>query len=78
MKYLSVLAAVILSFAIVAPADAFPSAAERHVPSKKSKSARRAAPAPTPAFGMGWDWDQPQNSKANDDEDDSAGILGRH
>ena len=74
MKYLSVLAAVILSFSIVAPAEAFHPADETYgyVPPKKLKSTRHAEPAPTPLFGMGWDWGRQQNSRADDDDDNAS------
>ena len=70
MKYLSVLAAVILSFAIVAPAEAFHPADETYgyVPPKKLKSTRHAEPAPTPLFGMGWDWGRSQDKARDIDE----------
>jgi lipoprotein-anchoring transpeptidase ErfK/SrfK len=63
MKYLSVLAAVILSLAIVVPAEA--------LPAKKLQRTRYVPPATV--FGMGWDWDQSRNGKAKaDDNDDST------
>lgn len=73
MKYLSVLAAVILSFVIVAPAEAFHPADETYgyVPPKKLKRTRHAEPAPTPLFGMGWDSGRSQN-EARDSDEESA------
>jgi lipoprotein-anchoring transpeptidase ErfK/SrfK len=73
MKYLSVLAAVILSFVIVAPAEAFHPADETYgyVPPKKLKRTRHAEPAPTPLFGMGRDSGRSQ-SEARDSDEESA------
>jgi lipoprotein-anchoring transpeptidase ErfK/SrfK len=80
MKSMSILAAVLLSCAIAAPAQAFHPADETYgyVPPKKLKRERRAATAakPTPLFGMGWDWGQPQNDRADYDDDDSS-VNGR-
>ena len=69
MKNVCVLAAVITSFAIAAPAQAFHPAEETYgyVPPKKLQRAHRANAAPQPLFGMGWDWGRPQDRSDNSD-----------
>jgi lipoprotein-anchoring transpeptidase ErfK/SrfK len=69
MKNVCVLAAVITSFAITAPAQAFHPADETYgyVPPKKLQRAQRANAAPQPLFGMGWDWGRPQDRSDNSD-----------
>jgi lipoprotein-anchoring transpeptidase ErfK/SrfK len=73
MKGMSILATVILSCMIAAPARAFHPFEETYgyVPPKKFQRGHRADPAPTPLFGMGWDWGRPQNGKTDQDDDDN-------
>jgi lipoprotein-anchoring transpeptidase ErfK/SrfK len=70
MKNVCVLAAVITSFAIAAPAQAFHPADETYgyVPPKKLQRAQRADAAPQPLFGMGWDWGQPRDRSDSSDD----------
>lgn len=74
MKYMSILAAVILSCAIAAPAQAFHPFEETYgyVPPKKLKGGHHVDSAPTQLFGMGWDWGRPQNARPDDDDDNSS------
>ncbi len=71
MKSIIVLAAVILSCAIAAPAQA------GHVSPKKLQPARHADNDSQPLISMGWDWDHPQRQQADattdDNKDDAAG-----
>jgi lipoprotein-anchoring transpeptidase ErfK/SrfK len=76
---MSILAAVILSCAIAAPAQAFHPFQQTYgyVPPKKQKrSSQRAEPAPAPLFGMGWDWGRPQNSGSDNDDDTAPARTG--
>ena len=70
MKNVCVFAAVVLSFAIAAPAQAFHPAEETYgyVPPKNLQRAHRGNVAPQPLFGMGWDWGQPQDRSDSSDD----------
>ncbi len=70
MKNVCVFAAVVLSFAIAAPAQAFHPAEETYgyVPPKNLQRAHRDDAAPQPLFGMGWDWGQPRDRSDSSDD----------
>jgi lipoprotein-anchoring transpeptidase ErfK/SrfK len=70
MKNVCVFAAVVLSFAIAAPAEAFHPAEETYgyVPPKNLQRAHRGDAAPQPLFGMGWDWGQPRDRSDSSDD----------
>ena len=73
MKTVSVFTAVILAFAIAAPAQAFHPADETYgyVPPKNLKRAHQRDVAPQPLISMGWDWGRPQDRSDNDNADDT-------
>jgi lipoprotein-anchoring transpeptidase ErfK/SrfK len=73
MKTVCVFTAVILAFAIAAPAQAFHPADETYgyVPPKNLKRAHQRDVAPQPLISMGWDWGRPQDRSDNDNADDT-------
>ena len=73
MKTVSVFTAVILAFAIAAPAQAFHPADETYgyVPPKNLKRAHQRDVAPQPLISMGWDWGRPTDRSDNDNADDT-------
>ena len=73
MKTVCVFTAVILAFAIAAPAQAFHPADETYgyVPPKNLKRAHQRDVAPQPLISMGWDWGRPTDRSDNDNADDT-------
>ncbi|MFA5956275.1 L,D-transpeptidase [Hyphomicrobium sp.] len=76
MKNLSLLAAVILSCSIAAPAYAFHPADETYgyvAPKKFNHKEHPTAQTDDAAlFGMGWDWGSPQKKRDDKDDDERA------
>ena len=73
MKTVCVFTALILAFAIAAPAQAFHPADETYgyVPPKNLKRAHQRDVAPQPLISMGWDWGRPTDRSDNDNADDT-------